>query len=481
LAAANCANLAAKCLIYRRTGVGNGVDNGIGTEIAVSCSMSLFQGSIMTTSTPPTAAKPTPLPVTGAAMDVVVRKKHGKRNAFLAAGAVAVLAVGFGLWQWTPHGLQVPAAEVTLASVESGVFLDDIVVRATAEPLKSVILDSVESGRVEEVFARDGAMVQKGQLLFRLSNPQRNLELLARQAEHAQQISNLSNLRVAQEASRTDHQRRLADIEFNLQQAEKVHARNVTLASQHYISAVALDESADKLAQQRRAAKDEKASNDVEVAVKRDALSQLETAIKGLQSGLLLVTATVEALAVRAPVAGRLTGFRLQVGETVKTDQHIGRIDDPSHFKLTAQVDEFYLNRVAVGRSGNAKLNDHPYPVEISTIYPQIKDGRFTVELVFVKAQPDALNPGQSLDTQITLGEPAKAMLLPNGPFVNDSGGAWVFVVGRDGESVTRREIKTGRRSNRQIEVLSGLTAGEKVIVSGYTTYGKSTNLQLTK
>ncbi|MBW8898877.1 MAG: HlyD family efflux transporter periplasmic adaptor subunit [Massilia sp.] len=414
-------------------------------------------------------------------MDAPAPKRRGKRLIRVALGAAVVALLAVGGWYAMPRGLQVQTQDVRLAAVEKGTFVDDIVVRATTEPLKSVILDSVESGRVEEVSAKDGAMVKKGQLLFRLSNPQRNLELLARQAETAQQISNLSTLRVAQETSRTDHQRRLSDLEFQLSQVEKQHARNVKLRAQGFISEVALEESADKLAQQRRALKEEHESIDTEARVKRDAIEQMGTAIRGLQSGLQLVNATVDALVVRAPVDGMLTGFRLQVGETVRTDQHIGRIDDPNRFKLTAQVDEFYLSRVAVGRHGAASSGEKAYPVTVSTIYPQIKEGRFTVEMEFTKGQPEVLSPGQSMDTHITLGEPAKATLLPNAPFINETGGTWVFVLGRDGESVTRRLIRTGRRSNTQIEILSGLEPGEKVIVSSYAAFDKAERLQLTR
>jgi HlyD family secretion protein len=413
-------------------------------------------------------------------MDTVVPKKRGKMAVRIAAVLGAAVALAAGAWQLVPHGLQVAAQDVRLAAVERGVFRDEVVVRATAQPLNSVILDSVESGRVEEVFARDGAHVKKGELLFRLSNPQRNLELLARQAEHAQQISNLSNLRVAQEVGRTDHQRRVADLEFALAQAEKQHVRNKRLAAQGYISQVALEESDDKLAQQRRALAEEKRSIELESQVRRDALAQMDKAIHGLQSGLQLVTATVDALAVRAPVDGMLADFHLMVGQTVKTDQRIGRIDDPNRFKLAAEVDEFYLNRVGVGRAGSVTLDGKPWAVAVSTVYPQIKDGRFTLEMVFTKGQPE-LSPGQGLDAQITMGDPARALLLPNGAFANDTGGTWAFVLGRDGETVTRRPIRLGRRSSSQVEVLDGLATGEQVIVSGYTAFGRAERLQLTK
>jgi HlyD family secretion protein len=422
-----------------------------------------------------------PLPVTGAAMDRKVPRRRGKAIALAAVALLTVLAAGTALWWWLPSGLRVATSEVRIATVAKGIFLDDIAVRANAEPLSSVMLDAVDAGRAEQIYAQDGALVEQGQLLFRLSNPQRNLELLARQAEHAQQISNLSNLRVAQEASRTDHERRLSDLEFALTQAEKQHARDVRMAERGFISQVALEESDDKLAQQRRMAQQERSSQAVEDKVRRDALAQVNSAINGLQAGLQVVRTTLDALAVRAPVAGRLTDFRLQVGETVVTGKHIGRIDDPRRFKLAAQVDEFYLNRVAVGRHASVVLGEQRYPAEVSALYPQIKDGRFSVELRFTGAQPPTLNPGQSLDTQITLGEPAPALLLPNGAFINDSGGAWVFALTADGRHAVRREIRIGRRNNNQIEVLAGLAAGERVIVSGYALYGKSPKLELTE
>jgi HlyD family secretion protein len=422
-----------------------------------------------------------PSAVTGAAMDAVVPKKRGRLVKRIGTAVAVTAALAWAGWQFVPHGLQVASRDVRLARVEQGVFRDDIVVRASAEPLHSIILDSVESGRVEEVFAKDGQAVKKGDLLFRLSNPQRNLELLARQTEYSQQIFNAANLRVAQEAVRTDHQRRLSDLEFALGQADKQHARNKRLASQGFISAVALEESGDKLAQQKRALDEEKRAVATEENVRGRALEQMDSALHGLQSGLQLVGATVEALAVRAPSDGVLTDFRMLVGQTVRPDQHIGRIDDPRHFKLSAQVDEFYLSRLTVGRRGSVTQDGKNYALQVATVYPQIKEGRFTAEMVFTDGQPAVISPGQSMDAQLTLGDPARAMLLPSGAFVNDTGGAWVFVVGRDGERVEKRAVKLGRRNNAQVEVLSGLALGENVIISSYTPFGKAERLQLTK
>lgn len=421
------------------------------------------------------------LPASGAAMDSVVPRRRGKRIAIIAGVVLAVAMAMYAMWAWMPRGLQIDGADLRIGHAARGVFVDEVIVRASAEPLNSVILDAVESGRVEEIFAADGALVKKGQLLFRISNPQRNLELLARQYEHSVSIFNLSNLRVSQQASASDHQRRLDDLQFALDQARKQHARSARLAAQGFISAVALEESADRLAQQERAFTQEQRANAAETQVRQSAEQQLESSIQGLNSGLKLVSATVDALAVRAPVEGRLTNFRLQIGESIATGKNIGRIDDPSRFKLTASVDEYYLNRMAVGRHGSVKQDERNYAADISIIYPQIKDGRFTVEMVFTREQPPVLNPGQSLDARITLGEPSSALLLPNGAFINDSGGAWVYVLDDGGHGALRRAVRTGRRNNSQIEVLEGLKAGDKVILSSYAAYGNSPRLHITQ
>lgn len=396
--------------------------------------------------------------------------------------AVLVLScLGLLLWYWLPNGLMVRAADLRIASVQVGVFHDIAIVRASAEPLHSVVLDALESGRVEEIVVRDGELVKRGQLLFRLSNPQRILEKLARQAELAQQISNLSNLRLAQESNQADYQRRYDDLEFTLQQQEKLQLRQQRLGEQGFVSSAAVEESSDRLIQQRRLVQAEQRRAQSDAVVRQAALQQMESVIGGLQQGLSLVNAALDALSVRAPTAGRLTGFRLQVGEAMRPDQHLGRIDDPEHFKLTAQADEFYLPRMSAGWRGVARLHDRDYAVEVKVIYPQIKEGRFSFELEFVDTAPAAISPGQSLDVQITLGAETQAMVLEKGAFLNDSGGAWVFVVSVGGHHAQRRNVVLGRRSAGQVEVLSGLAPGDSVIVSSYAGFGQATALQFTQ
>lgn len=414
----------------------------------------------------------------GAGMDRPMPKPAGRHRAW-SWGALALACAAAGIWQLWPRGLQVAAQDIRIATVERGVFRNDVLVRATVTPLHTVMLDALESGRVEEILASDGALVEKGDLLFRLSNPQLRLDLVAREADRAQQISNLSLLRVALESAETEHQRRVLDLTTAIAQGQRQHARYEALAKQGYVSQATLEDSRDRLTQQRQALEDEQARAAVEMRIKRDGVRQMEQAIERLDAGLKVVNESIDALAVRAPIAGRLTDFRLQLGEIVKPDQRIGRIDDPGQFKLVAEIDEYYLGRVSVGKQGRVTAGGRDYPVGITRVFPQIKAGRFSTELAFDDGAPKGLSPGQSLEARIALGESSRAALLPNDAFLDDSGGAWVFAVADDGRSARRHVVRIGRRNDSQVEIVSGLAPGEHVIVSSYAAFGNARELRI--
>jgi HlyD family secretion protein len=416
----------------------------------------------------------------GAAMDQpIARRRLGYRA--LALGGVAaasgIIAVGWLI----PDGLRVQQGDLRLASVARGLFRNDVLVRAIAAPLHTVMLDALESGRVEEVLVNDGALVKQGELLFRLSNPQLRLELVAREADRAQQISNLSLLRVDLESSQTQHQRRVLDLEYELVQARKLLSRYRVLAREGVIAARSVEETEDLVARHEHALADETARAVVEMRIKRDGIRQMQQAIERLDDGLAVVNDSIEGLAVRAPIAGRLTDFHLQLGEIIKPEQRIGRIDDPTRFKLVARIDEYFLGRVSVGKQGVATAHGRDYQVEVSRVFPQITEGRFIIELLFTADSPSGMNPGQSTDMRITLGESSPALMVPNDAWLNDSGGGWIFVLAPDGRTAVRRAIRIGRRNNSQVEVIEGLEPAERVIVSGYSRFGDTERLQISR
>jgi HlyD family secretion protein len=418
--------------------------------------------------------------VTGATMDRPLPRRR-PNYLIMSFGVIVLLGAILAITELVPRGLRVAASDLRIATVERGVFHNDILVRSTAQPLRTVVLDALESGRVEEILASDGALVEEGELLFRLSNPQLRLNLVAREADRAQQISNLSNLRVLIETGQTEHERRLLELNFALAQARRQSDRNVSLVTHGFIAAATLEDSRDRLAQQQQALADEQARFQIETHIKRQGIRQMEQAIQQLDSGLQVVGQSIDALAVRAPIAGRLTDFHLQVGQIVESQEHIGRIDDPSRFKLLADVDEYYLGSVRVGKTGHVNANGREYVVEIRRVFPQVKDGRFSIELAFASEAPEGMSPGQSVETRLALGEARAGPILPNDAFLNDSGGSWVFVLAPDGRTAERRTIRIGRHNDSQVEVASGLAPGERVIVSACAAYGKSDRLQISR
>ena len=419
--------------------------------------------------------------VSGAAMDAVVPRKRWRRLGIGVSAAAAVLLTVALIWGAMPIGLAVKRADLNIATVSRGLFLDDVVARATAMPLSSVALDAIAGGRVDEVLVKDGATVHQGDILFRLSNTDLLLQLLARQADQAQQIANLSSLRVGLELGRSDALKRIAQQEQEVRQSEREYERSQALAGNGYISAQTLEIARDHLELNRQLLDDYKRSAQIESRTRTDAIRQLELSMNKIDTGLRVVTEHVEALSVRAPMSGRLAEFDLLVGTLLKAGDHIGRIDEPGTFKLMAPVDEFYLARVSPGLPAHAQINGTGTELLINRIYPQIRDGRFMVELHFVGSVPEGLHPGQTVDAHLVLGQASPALLLPNASFANDTGGNWVYVLDPDGRTARKRAIIIGRRNNRQLEVTSGLKEKEQVIVSAYTLYKGNDRLEISK
>jgi HlyD family secretion protein len=410
------------------------------------------------------------------AMDrrVAVPRRWGR---LLLGAAVATVLGGLLLAYW-PRGVGVARADVDIAAVRPGEFRDVLVSRATVEPLQSVLLDAAEDGRVDQVLVKDGAEVQAGQLLFVLASSQRAQELMARSSEAAQQLANLATFRAGLAQAQAAQRRELTQAEFELERVRRLHERNRELAAQGFLSPSALEDSADKLAMARRLFEQLQSDGREELKTREQSVQAMQRAVTDLDQRLTAMRAASDGLAVRAPVAGRLTGLTLQIGESVRSGSHIARIDSLGRFKLIARIDEFHLPRVSVGLKAELEQAGRRYPLTLARIDPQVKDGRFSVELNF-DAEPPALQVGQGLDARLTLGQPQQALLLPDGGFHADTGGAWVFAVDADGQHAQRRSVQLGRRADGVIEVLGGLRPGEQVIVSSYRAFAGATSLQL--
>ena len=412
----------------------------------------------------------------GAAMDrrVVLPRRYG----LIVLAVVAALAVALLLLRWWPRGVPVSRADVEIAAARTGPFRDVVVGRATVRPLQSVLLDASEDGRVEQVLVKDGERVEAGQLLVVLSSTQRAQELMARSSEAAQQLANYSTLRAAWMQAQAMQRRTLTEAQFELERVRRLHRRNRELAATGFLSPSALEDSADKLAMAERLFAQQQADGRDELAVREQSVQAMQRGLADLDRRLDAMRAASEGLAVRAPVAGRLTGLALQVGESVRSGARIARLDSLGRFKLDLRLDEFHLGRVREGLAALLTHEGREHALHVARIDPQVKDGRFSVELTF-DADPPALQVGQGLDVRLTLGDAKPALLLRDGGFYADTGGAWAFVLDADGRHAPRRPLQLGRRADGVIEVIGGLQPGEQVVVSPYRAFAGASALDI--
>jgi len=391
------------------------------------------------------------------------------------AVAVALAALMARYW---PRGVPVSRADVEIAAVRAGTFRDVVVGRATAQPLQSVLLDATEDGRVEQVLVKDGDRVDAGQLLVVLASSQRAQELMARSSEAAQQLANLATFRAALVQAQALQRREVTQAEFELERVQRLHQRNRDLAAQGFLSPSALEDSADKLAMAQRLLTQLRADGREELRTREQSVQAMQRAVTDLDQRLTAMRAASEGLAVRAPVAGRVTGLTLQVGESVRSGSRIARLDSLGRFKLELRLDEFHLARVREGLGALLTHEGRSHALHVARIDPQVKDGRFTVELNF-DTDPPALQAGQGLDVRLTLGEGSTGLLLPDGGFYADTGGAWAFVLDAGGRHAERRPLQLGRRADGVIEVLGGVQAGEQVVVSSYRAFSGASAIDL--
>lgn len=407
--------------------------------------------------------------VSGGAMDrIVVRKKIDKRI-LIGAGAGAVLLLILLFWLFAPRsGSQtVNPSRLTIAETQQGIFEDFLPLRARVAPLVTVYLDAVEGGRVEQLAVEDGTSVVKGQLLAILSNADLQLSTLARQTEVEQQLNNMRSQELALQQTRSANRREMNQVQNDLSKAQRLYDLQRPLAEKGFVSAKTFNDTKDDLQMQRSRLAILKSSIAEDEALQASQLGQLRASAASMNQSLSIARGSLSQLSLRAPVSGQLSGFSIQLGQSLQQGERLGQIDSAGRNKLEADVDEFYLGRVVVGQKASIDVGGKTYGLKVSKIYPQVRNGQFRIDLVFEGPEPQQMQRGQTMSTKLTLGDSSRAVMIPNGAFFNDTGGNWIFVV--DGNSAERRPIQLGRRNNDFIEVLEGLKPGERVITSTYS------------
>jgi HlyD family secretion protein len=368
------------------------------------------------------------------------------------------------------RSLSVNAQRITVSTVTTGTFEDFIPLRGRLVPRSTVFLDAIEGGRVEQILVEDGAIVEAGDMIAVLSNTNLQLEVLGREAAVTEQLNNMRTIELQLEQNRLSHKRNLVEIDYQITRLSREINRQRELISKNLVSQSTVDQLEDELTyyQNRREVTLESQATDARMQEQQ--LQQLRDAGEQLQAGLEFARKNLDDLSVRAPVAGKLSGFNIEIGQSIARGGRLGQIDDPDGYKLNARIDEYYLGRVDLQQVASAEHNGRDLDLRVSKIYPQVNEGQFEVDMTFAE-QPEGLRRGQTLQTRLTLGDNTDATLIPNGAFYQETGGNWVFVVAPSGGEAVKRNVSLGRRNTKFIEVLDGLEPGENVITSPYTSF----------
>jgi HlyD family secretion protein len=269
--------------------------------------------------------------------------------------------------------------------------------------------------------------------------------------------------------TRSTNRRDLNQAEIELTKARRQVDMYRPLSERGFVSRKVFNDARDDLTYQQRRLEILRRSIADDERLQSSQLAQLRASTSSLNSSLGIARGSLNQLNIRAPATGQLSGFSIQLGQSLQRGERLGQIDSAGSSKLVADVDEFYLGRVQIGQKGSVESAGKTYGVRVSKIYPQVRNGQFQVDLVFDGPEPAALQRGQTMQLKLTLGDPAKAKLIPNGAFYTDTGGSWIFVVDPSGSSAKRRPVQLGRRNADFIEVIDGLSPGEKVITSSYS------------
>jgi HlyD family secretion protein len=417
-------------------------------------------------------------------MDKPIPKKKGlqkKHLVYIIAGAAFFVLVYLAFFAEKTSTYRVEKDKLIIETVVEDQFNDYITVPGTVEPISTVFLDAQEGGRVEEILIEEGSMVKKGDIILKLSNPDLYLNILDSEAQLAEKENFLRNTLVAMEQDRLQIKRELVNLKYDVERKERNYRQNVELMKDSLISVeefLRSKEDLDMAIQSRELFVERQKQDSLFRSVQVD---NLQNNLENMRRNLALVRQRVENLNVRATVDGQLGLLVPEIGQSISRGANMGQINVLTSFKVTAQIDEHYIDRVRTQLTAKLDRQGSEFDLVVRRVYPEVRNGTFEIDMTFENSVPDNIRTGQTYYISLQLGQPKRSLLVPIGGFFQETGGQWIFVVDETGSFATRRDITIGRKNPKYYEVLEGLQAGEKVIISGYETFGKNEKLVFKK
>jgi HlyD family secretion protein len=417
-------------------------------------------------------------------MDKVIPKKTGlqkKHFGYIAIGIAIIVLAYMAFFADRTSTYKVEKDKLIIETITEDQFNDYITVPGTVEPITTIKLDAQEGGRVEEKLIEEGSMVKKGDVILRLSNPDLYLNILNSEAQLAEKEDFLRNTQITMEQEKLSIKRELVSLKYDIERKERNYQQNEILIKDNLISKEEYIRSKEDLDMAKQ-------SKDLFIErQKQDSLFRsvnvetIKNDLVNMRKNLALVKGRVENLNVASPVDGELGLLSPEIGQNINRGENMGQINVLTSYKVTSQIDEHYIDRVRTQLDATLDRQNNKFNLTVRRVYPEVRNGTFKIDMIFRDSMPDNIRTGQTYYISLQLGQPKRSVLVPIGGFFQETGGQWIFVLDPTESFATKRNISIGRKNPKYYEVLEGLKPGEKVIVSGYETFGKNEKLILKK
>lgn len=411
-------------------------------------------------------------------------KKTNPVYRYLLYGAAAVALITGLMWLVLDSQTQAVKAskkQQTISRVTRGLFKDYVRLNGQVVPIQVVQVSPEEGGIVREKIIEEGSKVKKGDIILKLSNSNLDLQILNAEAELAEKQNLLRNTQITMQQDLLNNRTERISLDMDVRRKKRNYEQNKRLYHEKLISREEYLQSEEdyELARKKHGLISQRLKQD---SIYRSAqMEQMEENLANMRQNVLMVRERREKLNVRSSIDGELGLLDVELGQSIGAGEKIGQINDLSDFKVEALLDEHYIDRVRTGLTATFVRDEKTYRLRIRKVYPEVRDGRFRIDMVFVGAHPDKIRSGQTYNLNLELGKSEQALLIPKGTFFQTTGGKWIFVLDKNGEKAYRRPIRIGRQNPQYYEVTEGLEPGEEVITSGYEAFKNNDIVLLTE
>lgn len=406
-------------------------------------------------------------------MDRQIEKKSFLRRYawYIAAAAVLAALLVWIVLGTTANTMTVDASDITISDVTRGKFDDYVRLNGQVLPIQVVQISPEEGGIVREKVVEEGTRVRKGDVILRLSNSNLDLQILNAEAELAEKQNLLRNTQVAMQQDRLNNRTEQATLDTDCDRKRRAYEQNARLYKERLISKEVYLQSREdyNLARRKQSLISQRLKQDS--LYRHVQMAQMEDNLDNMRKNVLLVRDRKNKLEVRSAIDGELGLLDVELGQNIAAGQNIGQINDLSDFKVQAQIDEHYIDRVRPGLSASFSRDGKTYLLRVRKVYPEVRNGTFRTDFVFVGERPAQMRSGQTFYVELALGKSQQATLIPRGTFFQTTGGNWIFVLDKSGRKAYRRNISIARQNPQYYEVTDGLEPGERVITSGYEAF----------